>query len=150
MLRKYPLLLTVATGLALTGCGPSTPTAQPAQKVETAQTAHDLSAEEIKQYLNGGTETIEPSTSQALSGDVRPFWFVTGKIKNTYSQDIKTAKIRVIAYDNKTHEALDTAEFEVGDIPANSTRAFKRQIQLMVKWNTFYFYDSILSAKTKP
>jgi hypothetical protein len=145
-----PLSLAISALLALTGCEPPPPTIQPAQKVETTSVTHDLSAEEIKQYLSGGTETIEPSTSQAISGDVRPFWFVAGKIKNTYSQDIKTAKIRVIAYDNKNHEVLDTADFEVGDIPSNSTRAFKRQIQLMVKLNTFYFYDSILSAKTKP
>jgi hypothetical protein len=150
MLRKVPLLLTVTAVLTLSSCEPLRPSQQAAQKVEITPTAHDLSADEIKQYLSGGTETIEPSTSQALSGDVRPFWFVAGKVKNTYSQDIKTAKIRVIAYDNKTHEVLDTADFEVGDIPANSTRAYRRQVQSMVKWNAFYFYDSILSAKTAP
>jgi hypothetical protein len=143
----WPLVLVVLSALA--GCAPApppAPPAQPAQRVEAIPAIHELSAAEIQQYLAGGTETIEPSAGHPVNGDIRPFWIVIGRIKNNYSQDISTTKILVTAYDKKTHEVLDSAQFEVDDIPRNSTRAFRHQIQLMVQWNKFDSYDTILSA----
>jgi hypothetical protein len=114
--------------------------------VDATSAVHELNAAKIQQYLAGGTETIEPSAGAVVNGDIRPFWIVIGRIKNNYSQDISTARIRVTAYNKKTNEVLDTARFEVDDIPKDSTRAFRHQIQLMVQWNKFGSYDTILSA----
>ena len=143
----WSLVLVVLS--TLTGCAPDPPPAspvQPAQSVDATSAVHELNAAKIQQYLAGGTETIEPSAGAVVNGDIRPFWIVIGRIKNNYSQDISTARIRVTAYNKKTNEVLDTARFEVDDIPKDSTRAFRHQFQLMVQWNKFDSYDTILSA----
>jgi hypothetical protein len=132
--------------LPLFGCDQNKLIPQKTAVVPQTPTDRELSPEEIKIRLEGGTDTIEPSSSRTVSGDLRPLWIVTGKVRNATSPTVKTVKIRIIAYDSKTHDALDTADIEVDDIQPQTTKAFRREVPLMIHWGKFYFYDELVSA----
>jgi hypothetical protein len=141
----------------LSGCddiarelGYTTNTAVVTSQPQTQQTATPdiLTAQEIDRYLDGGQMTMVASSNRIISGDLRPLWVLTGRIANSYSRDVKSLRIRITAYGKGTDSAtvLDTADFEVNDIPAGAARGFRREIPLMVSPGRFSFSWTILSA----
>ncbi len=123
----------------------------PKAKDGAAPIDQQLTDQQIGQDLNGEALSIVPSRVRNVSGDLRPNWILTGQIKSDYSRDLKRVRIRVVAYDKdeRTNAVLDTAEFEVLDVPAHGAKAFRQQIQLMVFPNQFRFTCTIWSAMPK-
>jgi hypothetical protein len=133
------------------GCEPPAPAA-PVAKAATPPVEQRLSDAQIAQFLNGEYVSIVPSRVHDSSRkDLRPGWIVSGRIKSNYSHDLKSVKVRVFAYDKdpKSDTVLDTAEFEVVDVPALGAKAFRQQVQLMVFPNQFRFACTIWSATVK-
>ncbi len=119
-----------------------------ATKVGTPAIQEQLTETEIDKYLDGGQMSLEPSPTRNITGDLRPNWIVTGRIKNNYPRDLKRVTVRLIAYDKnpRSNTVLDIAEFSVEDVPALEVKAFRRQVQLMVYPQQFRFTWTILSA----
>jgi len=115
---------------------------------QTASKPQDLTDSQIAEYLQGVYATVVPSHVRSVTGDLRPHWIVAGRISNKYSHDLKKVKVRLTAFekDENSSTVLDTAEFEVEDVPAMQARAFRRQVQLMVFPKEFRFTCTILSA----
>jgi len=150
MLKRVALTPAMLMVAALLGCQRSE-TSEPGRKVEAAAIREQLTDAEIDTYLDGGQMSVVPSQVRNITGDLRPNWIVTGRIKSNYPRDIKSVRVRLIAYDKDkaSNTVLDTAEFTVEDVPALEAKAFRRQVQLMVSPQQFRFTWTILSATLK-
>lgn len=132
----------------LAGCEPpAQPTA--AAKLEPALIKRALTAEEIKKCLDAEDVALEPSQDRIISGDLRPRWIVSGRITSGYWNDLKSVKVLITAIDKTTFAVLDTAEFEVDDVPSESAKGFRREIPLMVRPGKFDFTYEFPSATTE-
>jgi len=126
--------------------------APPVVKVEPAPTHRELTATEISTYVSDSGEwTLEPSKTFRVEGDLRPFWIVTGRITNSAGYDIGSVRVRLTAYDKSAAEntVLDTADFDVQDIPSLGTKAFRRDVQLMIHRGHFRWNYEFLTASVK-
>ena len=89
-----------------------------------------------------------PSTTRTLSGDLRPLWVVSGRIRSTYPMDLKKVRIKIVAYEkNQPDNILDTAEFDVENIPSSETKGFRVEIPLLVKHQEFEFKWFVENAR---
>jgi hypothetical protein len=127
------------------------PETTPTVKDGAAPIERQLTDQQIGQYLNGEAVSIVPSHVRNVSGDLRPNWILTGRIKSDYVRDLKSVRVRVVAYDKdeRSTAVLDTADFEVLDVPAHGAKTFRQQVQLMVFPNQFRFTCTIWSASPK-
>ncbi len=112
--------------------------------------SQELTDAEIDSELSGNM-SMARSSAIVLSGDMRPRYIVSGHIKNDDHRDLKMVRVRIIAHpkDKSSNDVLDTAEFEVTDIPAYEAKAFRREVPLLVP-EGFRFEWTILSATAKP
>ena len=138
------LVVSVVTLFMEIGCNQPAPRSandDSATRVQTPAIQGELTDAEIDKYLDGGQMSIEPSQVRNITGDLRPNWIVTGRIRNNYPLDLKQVTVRLIAYDKdeRSDVVLDTAEFEVEDVPVLQAKAFRRQVQLMVTPRQFRF-----------
>jgi hypothetical protein len=161
LLFRFIMVLAVATSiLPMVGCddiakefgyAPVKAAAPPIAKAEPAPIQQELTGAEISMYLDGEQWTLEPSKAFKIDGDLRPIWIVTGRIKNNFRDDIKSVRVRLVAYDKSeaNDTVLDTADFDVEDIPALEARAFRRDVQLMIYQGKFRWNYEFLSATVK-
>jgi hypothetical protein len=128
------------------GAGPVT------QGESNSASSQQLTDAEIDDMARrSGQMTIVSSPTIVLSGDLRPRYIVSGHIKNNDYRDLKSVRVRIIAHpkDKSDDDALDTAEFDVEDVPAHEAKAFRREVPLLVP-KDFRFEWTILSATAKP
>jgi len=139
-MNSRTLLTKGAVGLALLGatlvCGCNKASSVPQPVVEKSQaplpTVRKLPENEIRECVHGAFITLAPSSTFRTSGDLRPFWTVSGAIHNECDFDLKSVTIRVIAYrKGNSDDTLDTADLTVDDVPFHSVKAYRREIQLM-------------------
>lgn len=149
MTTRVALIPAILTMVLLAGCEPPAQPA-PVAKVEPAPTNQELTPAEIGQYLPDTAIYLEPSSSRVLSGDLRPLWVVSGRVISSYPRDLKSAKIRLTAFRKGARTVLDTADFEVDDIPAMSAKGFRREVQMMIRPGEFDFSYDFLSVTVKP
>jgi hypothetical protein len=129
-----------------TGSGPVT------QGESNSASSQKLTDAEIDDMArDSGPITIVSSPAVVLSGDMRPRYIASGHIKNNEYRDLKSVRVRIIAHpkDKSDDDVLDTAEFDVEDIPAHEAKAFRREVPLLVP-KDFRFEWTILSATAKP
>lgn len=134
LLRKGTLSVAVWGTAFACGCNEPSQVPQPAKENPQASiaTTRQLPDNEIHECVQGSSITLTPSSTFRTSGDLRPFWMVSGAIRNKCDFDLKSVTVRITAY-RKGHieDTLDTADFTVNDVPFHSVRAYKREIQLM-------------------
>ncbi len=117
-----------------------------------APVSEKLTDAQIGTSLTGTIWAISRSSTFRTSGDLRPFWIVRGRIVNHYDRDLESATVRLFFYqkggEKKHEDTIETAVFEVTDIPAGEARGFSRDVQLMIP-DDFDFTWTIWSATVR-
>lgn len=145
------LALSLLLVLPTYGCNAGTKSAQPqAQKdsMVTPAPTFPLSPREIAGCLSilSGDTSLARSSRFQLSGDLRPFWRVSGRVQNTCPYDISNATFFIAVYKKgsnyggvdkngllDTAGELDTSKLILtGTVAANSTRGIEEEVQLRV------------------
>jgi hypothetical protein len=127
-----------------------------AAPASSAPSTRELTKEQVEKCMfEGDTQTLTPSSIFRTSGDIRPFWIATGKIRNQCDYDLTAVDIRITVHKKgSTTDVLDTADFTVEDVPANSVRAYRREVQLMIErqqpFDFFYEYIGGTAAPSPP
>jgi hypothetical protein len=151
-MNKIALSLLVV--LPMYGCDAGSETAQPqAQKAQansmvTPRPTVPLKPQEIAGCLSilSRDTTLTRSSRFQLSGDLRPFWRVSGRVQNTCPYNISNATLFVVVFKKGgSYEELDSSELILtGTVAANSTRGIEEDVQLRIatrdggwEWNIY-------------
>jgi hypothetical protein len=78
--------------------------------------------------------TLSRSSKVQLSGDLRPFWRVSGRVRNGCAYDVSDVTFFIVVYKKgSSYEQLDTSELTFkGTIAAKSTRGIEEDVQLRI------------------
>jgi hypothetical protein len=77
--------------------------------------------------------TLSKSSSVPITGDLRPQWRVSGRVRNNCERDISEVTFFIVAFKKDSFEELDTTELTLkGAIAANSTRGIEENVQLRI------------------
>lgn len=85
---------------------------------------------------------MRKSSAFRLSGDLRPIWIVSGRIRNNSSSELGHVTVRINVTGKATSDQFDGATLKIDtDIPPGSVGSFTRDIQIMpptVPWAWSY------------
>jgi len=76
-----------------------------------------------------------------VTGDLRPFWRISGRVRNNCPRELTDVTFSIVVVKKKTYEQLDTSELTVkGTIPPYSTRGIEENVHLRIavpdwEWN---------------
>jgi len=117
--------------LSMIGCEPDQPAArqEPAPVTSPATAAPALINPELIELTDG---SMRRSKTFSVNGDLRPFWLVSGRLKNESSSELKSVTIRITVTSKASSEVIDGATLQIDtDIPSGAVGSFAREIQLM-------------------
>ena len=127
-----PMILEWSAALALlliAGCGPVQDTAPTPVPTSTASTSPATINPELIELVDG---QMERSKTFRLDGDLRPFWVVSGRIKNESSRELKSVIIRIDVTSRASSQVVDQATLQIDtDIFSGSIGSFRREIQIL-------------------
>jgi hypothetical protein len=76
--------------------------------------------------------SLVKSGARSISGDLRPFWILSGRIENKTELPVKNLHLRVTLRYRGTATDVDSAEVAVNDeIPGGATSSFMRDLQIL-------------------
>lgn len=75
---------------------------------------------------------IRKSPAISISGDLRPTWIVSGRIRNHSAVDLQSVSVSVRIYSKASTNLMDEAILKVDtNIPAHSVVSLSRNVQLL-------------------
>ena len=86
---------------------------------------------------------LAKSSVVPVTGDLRPFWRVSGRVRNNCQRDISDVTFIVVVNKKDTNEQLDTSELILkGTTAANTTRGLEQDVHLRIAgrewdWNIY-------------
>ena len=114
------------------------PPSSPAQVVNKAPVPVTIDPSSLELFDG----EMRKSTAFRLSGDLRPIWIVSGRIRNNSSSEVGSVTIRISINATSTQDQFDGATLAIDtDIPPGSVGSFSREIQIMppaVPWGWSY------------
>jgi hypothetical protein len=115
--------------LLIVGCGPVEDTpSKPAPTNEVSASPAAISPRLIELV----DAKMERSKTFRLDGDLRPFWVVSGRIKNESSMELKSVTIRIYVNSRASSQVVDQATLQIDtDILSGSVGSFRREIQIL-------------------
>ena len=87
--------------------------------------------------------TLSRSSSVPITGDLRPLWRVSGRVRNNCQREISDITFFIVAYKKDSFEQLDASELTLkGTIAAASTRGIEENVHLRIAvrdwgWNIY-------------
>lgn len=149
--------------VVLTHCDEIRQQAQPANKPRTSSDTKPHFPLELKVNLDQievSDLQVVPSATHALTGDLRQFYVVSGRIENRTGKQLRSVTIRIYAETsgsplqrspkyNKDWEGLDQADVHIdGPINDDWPKGFSQQIQLLVpKGKPWTFEAGVIEAE---
>src|SRR5690349_8672259 len=111
------------------GCDSTQPAEQSSHKLPTTEVqvstpkTREMTKDELDKCFGETPGTLQRSAAHPVSGDLRPFWIITGRVQNVCDYDLGRVTVRVWVY-RRGHpeEILDTADVVINDVPAKSVR----------------------------
>lgn len=155
---RFPGAILVSVVCVLAGCDQAhqtqaTPTPQPSsppQSIATIPSAapKELSTDDAQTSLKLSDLVMERDHSvlYSTSGDLRPFWVVSGRITNQDVLTVTSVRLHLEVADKTTGHDLDSAVLNIKEeIPPLATVSFRRVVQLMIPargWSWICLVDS--------
>ena len=115
---------------------------------ETRQAAAKQEPQEKQQEFNSAASVASlleaclsflPDTTLArtsvipVTGDLRPFWRVSGRVQNTCPRELSDVTFSIVVYKKPTAEELDMSEFTLkGAITLYATRGIEENVHLRI------------------
>jgi hypothetical protein len=93
---------------------------------------------------------MQRSTAIQLSGDLRPIWIVSGRIRNNSFSELASVSIQINITSRSTSETVDGAVLVVDtDIPSGSVGSFSREVHILPPNGGFDWTYEITKAVPK-
>ena len=94
--------------------------------------------------------SMRRSNQIALSGDLRPYWIVSGHIRNNSGEYLSDLQLRVYIHVRGSTEAQDEANLHIEtDISPGSVGSFSREIQILPPQKAWDWSYEVVEARAK-
>ncbi len=94
--------------------------------------------------------TMQRLDQTALAGDLRPFWKVSGRIRNNSREYLGSLLLRIYVTERGRTQIQDEANLHLEtDISAGSVGSFSRQIQLLPPQKAWSWTYEVVEAHAK-
>jgi hypothetical protein len=137
---KMLLISLVVSCVALAHCDKSLRQAEPSQQSKiTTQAVTPPKAEEEQVKLDSielDDLEMRPLATRAITGDLRPFYLVKGRIQNSTGKTLRSVRIRIYVKSAGSPNAASQEYFDEADVHVDGpihdgTRGFSQQIQVL-------------------
>ena len=142
-----------ASLLLLTGCDftrpkPQVTASQPTQST-TDDVGKDVPLDDPSKNLPLTDLSLVKSDARRLSGDLRPFWIVSGRIENNTVLPVKNIHLRITLRYRGTLTDVDSADVVLKDeLSAGTTSSFMQAIQILPPDKAWEWDCSVIEATT--
>jgi hypothetical protein len=151
---KNLIWCSLAAGLLLlTGCDftrpkPQTVTSRPTQST-TDDIGKDIPLDDPSKNLPLADLNLVKSDARRLSGDLRPFWIVSGRIENHTVLPVKNIRLRITLRYRGTLTDVDSADVILKDeLSAGTTSSFMQAIQILPPDKPWEWDCTVMEATT--
>lgn len=138
------------------GCEPAqSPKKQPPTPEQQAVFKAAVESMRLKSSIFIEDGVLHRSSTRSLSGDLRPFWTVSGRLKNISLTDVQSVTLRIEIHKGTYEGAVvDSADLVIDSlIPAGAMTSFSRDIQIMPpdgNWEWNYLVMKAVPKVSRP